>query len=172
MYQFVSEKDSMFFLRSHIHQRCNPFIIIRRNQTIQVTQLYNRTYMLISLYRFFRKYLLLFCHTWWLHLHSQTSHHRYIKTKFQRHSSAGLMIRRSTDMRCHSNWREEIRSSPLHINTLQGIRIITDPKFIKSCQYTIISTPATTGTCLHYQVRILKANTFYNLPKTSVIVNV
>ena len=62
------------------------------------------------------------------------------------------MIRSCADVRCHSNGREEVRCSPLHIYALECIGIVAHPKFIKIGKNTIVGTSATACTCLNSQI--------------------
>ena len=64
------------------------------------------------------------------------------------------MIGGSTDMRCHSDGGEEIGSSPLHIDTLQGIGIVAYPELVEVRQHSVVGTTAATGTCLDGKVGI------------------
>ena len=57
-------------------------------------------------------------------------------------------------MRCHSDGGEEIGSSPLHIDTLQGIGIVAYPELVEVRQHSVVGTTAATGTCLDGKVGI------------------
>ena len=71
---------------------------------------------------------------------------RHIKTEFQWNTTSGLMILVRTYVRCHSNSRKETGNSPLHINSLQSIRIITRPELIKIWKQSIIDAGTATST--------------------------
>ena len=60
-------------------------------------------------------------------------------------------------MRAHGDGGEEIRGSPLHIDTLQGIGIVAHPKLVEPRQYPPVGTGTTGSTGLNSQVRILLA---------------
>ena len=75
-------------------------------------------------------------------------------------------------MRSHSNGREKVGSTPLHVDSLEGIGVVANPEFVKPGEHTVVCTTATACTCLYGQVGILGADAVKHFGKTFVIVYV
>ena len=170
--QFPPIEDSLVFCFTNIHNRRQALIIVRRNQTIKVAKLNNRTNLLVFRDSLTAERLLLIRHILWLDFHSKTSAHSYINTILQRSSAEYGMVWHSRDMTCHGDGWEEIAGSILHINTLHGIRIITYPKLIKTTEHTPIGTATATCATLNHHILILSTNTVDNLRKSLMISDV
>ena len=146
MRNLICIKDRLILFGSDIHQRGYSFIIVWRHQPIQITELNHRTNIFIRCNSTLGECLINNIHVLRLNFHSQSPGHCHIKTEFQWNTASGLMILVRTYVRCHSNSRKETGNSPLHINSLQSIRIITRPELIKIRKQSIIDAGTATST--------------------------
>ena len=82
------------------------------------------------------------------------------------------MVRCGTDVRSHGDGREEIGSTPLHVDALQGIGIIAYPEFIEIRQTSPVGASPTAGTSLDGQVRIFGTDALAYFFESAVIFDV
>ena len=82
------------------------------------------------------------------------------------------MVGSGTDVRSHRQSRIEIGGTPLHIDTLQRIGVVTDPELVEVGQHTVVGTTATTGTCLNGQLRIFGTDALAHLFKAAMKLDV
>ena len=75
-------------------------------------------------------------------------------------------------MTCHGDGWEEIAGSILHIDTLQGIRIVTYPELIKTTETSPVGTSTTTGTALDNDILVLSTDTIDNLSKPLMVCDI
>ena len=68
------------------------------------------------------------------------------------------MVGSSTDVRGHSDGREEMGCSPLHIDTLQGIGIVAYPKLVEVRQIAPVGPSTSRSTVLDDEVGIFCTN--------------
>ena len=166
--EFPPVKNGLGLVFGTIHHRCKVLALVRRDESIDVAELYYRTYLLVLGYGIAAEGNLFGSHILWLDLHSETAAHRNVNTVFDRYHPARLMVRRRADMRAHSYCRIEVGSSPLHIDALQGIGIVADPEFVKPREHAVIGTAAAGRAGLDGEVRVFGSNAVADLGEAAV----
>ncbi len=170
--QFPPVEHGLVLFRRTIHHRSHVKTVIWRHEPVDVTQLHHGTYFLIftdgiaTMLNFIRSHVL------WLNFHAETAAHGHVNAEFDRNSPECLVIGSRAYVRGHRYSREEIGCSPLHVNPLQGIRIVTDPKLIKPRHYAIIGPSATACAGLNCNIRIFSTDTVTHFSEAAVIFDI
>ena len=111
-------EDSLVLGVIDIHQRCKSFVLVGREQAVDVSELYHRANDLVFFNRFLAECLLIVGHVLRLNLHAETSAHGDVDTHLQTCGAIDGMVRSGRDMTCHRDGREEVARAPLHVDAL------------------------------------------------------
>ena len=75
-------------------------------------------------------------------------------------------------MLCHGVGRIEVRGTPLHVDTLEGIRVVAHPKLVEVGQDTVTGTSSSSAAGLNQHVGILGADAFEHFVQAAMVFNV
>ena len=157
---------------AHIHHRCEVLTSIRREETVEVAKLHDRTDLLVVGNSLAAQILLFVGHVLWLDLHSEASAHGNVDAELERCGAESLMVWCSRDVTCHGNGRVEVRCSPLHAHTLQSIGIVAHPELIEVREQAVVDTSATRSTVLNDHIRIFLTYALAGLDQAFVVFDV
>ena len=159
----------LVLLVCHIHHRGQSLAVVGRYQTVDVAELYDRTYLLVFLDSLTAQGFLLVRHVLGLNLHAQSSAHSHVDAVFHRSGAEHGVVGSCRDVACHGDGWEEIARSPLHVDALQGIRVVRHPELVEVWQHAPVGSSATRRTSLYGDVRILGADALAHLLEATVI---
>ena len=138
----------------HVHKRSHTLLFVGRLQAIEVAELHYWTDALIVGYCLATLGLLVLAEHLGLYLHAQTAAHGHVGAILQRHGAGCLMVGGVGDVGCHGYGREEVAGSPLHVDALKGVSIVTGPELVEVWQCAPVDTSATRSAVLDGEVGV------------------